>query len=104
MSGNINEITGAIIGAAIEVHRQIGPGLLESAYLECLSRELVLRGTPFEREKPLPAGTVIEPPKVRQSATRSTPALAQPERDLLKEIDQLREQIKRLEKDLKDRK
>ena len=54
MSRNINEITGAIIGAAIEVHRQLGPGLLESAYLECLSRELVLRGIPFEREKPLP--------------------------------------------------
>lgn len=49
-----NEITHAIIGAAIEVHRQLGPGLLESAYLECLSRELILRGIPFEREKPLP--------------------------------------------------
>ena len=50
----INETTHAIIGAAIEVHRQLGPGLLESAYLECLSRELILRGIPFEREKPLP--------------------------------------------------
>jgi len=49
-----NEITGAIIGAAIEVHRQLGPGLLESAYLECLCRELILRRIPFEREKPLP--------------------------------------------------
>ena len=54
MSKDINEITGAIIGAAIEVHRQLGPGLLESAYLECLSRELVQRGIPFERQKPLP--------------------------------------------------
>jgi len=54
MNRNINEITSAIIGAAIEVHRQLGPGLLESAYLECLSRELVLRGIRFEREKPLP--------------------------------------------------
>jgi GxxExxY protein len=54
MSRDINEITSAIIGAAIEVHRQLGPGLLESAYLECLSRELVLRGIPFERQKPLP--------------------------------------------------
>ena len=54
MNRNINEITSAIIGAAIEVHRQLGPGLLESAYLECLSRELVLRGIPFEREKALP--------------------------------------------------
>ena len=51
---NINEITHAVIGAAIEVHRQLGPGLLESAYRECLSRELLLRGIPFEREKPLP--------------------------------------------------
>jgi len=49
-----NEITGAIIGAAIEVHRQLGPGLLESAYRECLSRELIFRRIPFEREKPLP--------------------------------------------------
>ena len=54
MSPDINEITHAVIGAAIEVHRQLGPGLLESAYLECLSREFVLRGIPFEREKPLP--------------------------------------------------
>jgi GxxExxY protein len=54
MSREINEITHAVIGAAIEVHRQLGPGLLESAYLECLSRELVLRGIPFERERPLP--------------------------------------------------
>jgi GxxExxY protein len=54
MSRDINEVTHAVIGAAIEVHRQLGPGLLESAYLECLSRELVLRGIPFEREKPLP--------------------------------------------------
>jgi len=52
MSRDINEITHAVIGAAIEVHRQLGPGLLESAYLECRSRELVLRGIPFERERP----------------------------------------------------
>ena len=50
----MNEITRAIIGAAIEVHRQLGPGLLESSYRECLCRELFLRGIPFEREKPLP--------------------------------------------------
>jgi len=54
MSRDINEVTRVIIGAAIEVHRQLGPGLLESAYLECLCRELILRGIPFEREKPLP--------------------------------------------------
>src|SRR5438270_1290189 len=50
----LNQITREVIGAAIEVHRQLGPGLLESSYRECLCRELVLRGIPFEREKPLP--------------------------------------------------
>jgi GxxExxY protein len=50
----INEVTEAIIGAAIEVHRTLGPGLLESAYQECLAREMILRQIPFEREKPLP--------------------------------------------------
>ena len=39
----VNEITEAVIGAAIEVHRAIGPGLLESAYVQCLSYELTLR-------------------------------------------------------------
>ena len=43
-----------MIGAAIEVHRQLGPGLLESAYVECLCRELTVRGIPFERERALP--------------------------------------------------
>lgn len=43
-----------VIGAAIEVHRMLGPGLLESAYEECLCRELVLRGVPFDRQKELP--------------------------------------------------
>lgn len=49
----INEITEAIIGGAIEVHRALGPGLLESAYEECLARELELRHMSFERQKPL---------------------------------------------------
>ena len=49
-----NELTHAIIGAAIEVHRLLGPGLLESAYEECLARELTLRGLQFERQKPIP--------------------------------------------------
>jgi GxxExxY protein len=51
---DINEITQAIIGAAIEVHRVLGPGLLESAYEECTCRELALRGMPFERQIELP--------------------------------------------------
>lgn len=51
---NINQLTEAIIGAAMEVHRALGPGLLESAYEECLCRELNLRGIPYERQKELP--------------------------------------------------
>ena len=47
-------LTEAIIGAAIEVHRALGPGLLESAYEECLCHELGLRGLSFERQYPLP--------------------------------------------------
>lgn len=46
--------TGAIIAAAIEVHRALGPGLLESAYEECLCHELHLRGISFERQVDLP--------------------------------------------------
>jgi GxxExxY protein len=43
-----------IVGAAIDVHRQLGPGLLESAYEACLCRELFLRGVDFERQVVLP--------------------------------------------------
>jgi GxxExxY protein len=50
----VNDLTGAIIGAAIEVHRVLGPGLLESAYEECLCRELVLRGFRLKRQHPVP--------------------------------------------------
>src|SRR5215211_1055632 len=50
----LNEITEAIIGAAIEVHKQIGAGLLESSYEKCMCRELELRGIPFECQRPLP--------------------------------------------------
>ena len=48
------ELTDQIIGAAIEVHKALGPGLLESAYQACLARELSLRRVAFKREKPLP--------------------------------------------------
>jgi GxxExxY protein len=49
-----NEITLHIIGAAIEVHKRLGPGLLESAYEECLCHELTVRNMNFERQKPIP--------------------------------------------------
>jgi GxxExxY protein len=49
-----NELTHEIIGAAIEVHKTLGPGLLESTYEECLCHELSQRGIPFERQKPIP--------------------------------------------------
>ncbi len=48
------ELSHAIIGAAIEIHRSLGPGLLEAVYEECLARELNLRMIPFERQKPIP--------------------------------------------------
>lgn len=48
------ELTEEVIGAAIDVHRELGPGLLESAYEECLCRELLRRGLHFERQKALP--------------------------------------------------
>ena len=50
------ELTEKIIGAAIEVHKVIGPGLLESAYEECLCHELHLRGINFQRQLSLPVG------------------------------------------------
>jgi len=50
----INRITERIIGAAIEVHRALGPGLLESTYHACLAHELRQQGLEVEREKELP--------------------------------------------------
>jgi GxxExxY protein len=50
----INELTDRIIGAAIEVHKALGPGLLESAYEECLAHELSFARISFERQVPLP--------------------------------------------------
>jgi GxxExxY protein len=49
-----NEISEKIIGCAIEVHKALGPGLLESAYLECLFYELQKAGLHAEKQKPLP--------------------------------------------------
>jgi GxxExxY protein len=51
---DINYLTGEIIGAAIEVHKALGPGLLESAYEECLSREFGLRQLHFKRQQAIP--------------------------------------------------
>jgi GxxExxY protein len=49
-----SQLTDQIIGAAIEVHKHLGPGLLEEIYRLCLAREFDLRGIKFEMEKPLP--------------------------------------------------
>ncbi len=49
-----NALSREVIGAAIEVHKVLGAGLLESAYEECLCQELKLRGIPFERQVELP--------------------------------------------------
>jgi GxxExxY protein len=49
-----DSLTEKLIGGCIEVHRHLGPGLLESAYEECLCHEFRLRGIEFERQKPLP--------------------------------------------------
>ena len=49
-----NALSNQIIGAAIDVHSQLGPGLLESVYEECLAYELASRGIHFERQKPVP--------------------------------------------------
>jgi GxxExxY protein len=49
-----NEISEKIIGCAIEVHKSLGPGLLESAYLECMFYELQKAGLNVEKQKPLP--------------------------------------------------
>lgn len=49
-----NELSSIIIGCAIEVHKQLGPGLLESAYQECLYHELINKGLKVVKEKPMP--------------------------------------------------
>lgn len=49
-----NEISQRVIGCAIAVHRSLGPGLLESAYQECLAAEMQALGLEFERQRPIP--------------------------------------------------
>jgi GxxExxY protein len=51
---SLDELTDKVNGACIEIHRHLGPGLLESAYDECLCFELARAGIKFERQKPLP--------------------------------------------------
>ena len=62
--GKANALSHDVIGAAIEVHKTLGPGLLESAYEECLCYELNARGIPIERQVKLP----IEYKEVKLSA------------------------------------
>jgi len=50
----LNKITETIIGAAIDVHRALGPGLLESAYEACMVYDLIQSGLKVEQQKPLP--------------------------------------------------
>ena len=52
--GRFWELTDRVIGACIEVHRALGPGLLESAYEQCLAHELRLMGIPFQTQRPVP--------------------------------------------------
>ena len=54
LMSDADRIGEGLIGAAIEVHRELGPGLLESTYEECLCRELALRHTDFKRQVGLP--------------------------------------------------
>jgi GxxExxY protein len=54
VEGEFKELTEAIIGAAIAVHRELGPGLFEVVYDECFSRELAIRGLKFKRQVHVP--------------------------------------------------
>src|SRR5262245_34891574 len=53
-ASRLNALTGSIVGAAIEVHRELGPGLLEQSYEACLCFELLSLGLSVERQVPLP--------------------------------------------------
>lgn len=54
IESELNLLSSRIIGACIEVHKHLGPGLLESIYLDCLTRELTLRDTSWQRECQIP--------------------------------------------------
>ena len=54
MKKEFSKLSNTVIGCAIEVHKTLGPGLLESTYQQCLSRELELNGVGFKLELPLP--------------------------------------------------
>ena len=61
--GSFGDCSGAVIGACIEVHRHLGPGLLESGYEHCVAHELTMLGLRVERQRPLPLeykGTRLE--------------------------------------------
>jgi GxxExxY protein len=49
-----DDLSNKVIGCALEVHRHLGPGLLESAYAQCVAHELSIAGIPFELERPIP--------------------------------------------------
>ncbi|HET8715321.1 MAG TPA: GxxExxY protein [Holophagaceae bacterium] len=53
-SQSLDELSQQVIAACIDVHRELGPGLLESAYEACLAKELLLRSIPFRRQIPVP--------------------------------------------------
>jgi GxxExxY protein len=53
-TGRFGDGSDVVIGACIEVHRHLGPGLLESAYERCLAHELELHGLPVECQRPVP--------------------------------------------------
>ena len=54
MKKNFSELSNLVIGSALEVHKTLGPGLLESTYQECMAYELKMRGISFQAEHPLP--------------------------------------------------
>ena len=75
-SMDINDVTGQVIGAAIEVHKALGPGLLEGIYEDCLCIELKDRNVPFERQKEIAESSVESPdayPSAPGAHTRNEP-------------------------------